>query len=52
MNVLFVDGHVAKIKGQKADPVMPVWDTGGNAFWEDLSLPDSSENRSLWGPGY
>ncbi len=52
MNVLFVDGHVEKIKGQKTGTVTPVWDTGGNAFWEDLSLPDSSENRSLWGPGY
>jgi prepilin-type processing-associated H-X9-DG protein len=52
MNVLFVDGHVEKIKGEKADMVTPCWDNSGYAFWGDLSLPDSSENRSLWGPGY
>ena len=52
MNVLFVDGHVEKIRGQKADPVTPCWDTEGYTFQDDLSLPDSSTNRSLWGPGY
>jgi hypothetical protein len=52
MNVLFVDGHVERIKGQKADPVTPCWDTGGYAFWDNLSLPNSNEKRSFWGPGY
>jgi prepilin-type N-terminal cleavage/methylation domain-containing protein len=52
MNVLFVYGHVEKIQGKKADSVTPLWRTGGYAFWDDLSLPDSNENRALWGPGY
>lgn len=52
MNILFVDGHVEKIKGKKAERVTPCWDAGGYTFWEDLSLPDSNENSTFWGPGY
>ena len=52
MNVLFVDGHVDKIIGKPSDKVKPCWDTSGYAFWDDISLPDSSERKSLWGPGY
>lgn len=52
MNILYVDGHVEKIKGRKIEPVVPCWVTDGYMFWKDLSLPGSSENRALWGPGY
>lgn len=51
MNILFVDGHANKIKGTKADVVKPVW-SGEYSFWDDLSLPDSIEDKALWGNGY
>ncbi len=52
MNVLFVDGHMQKFKGTKTDPVTPAWSTRGYMFWDDLSLPDSNQDKALWGPGY
>jgi prepilin-type processing-associated H-X9-DG protein len=52
MNILYVDGHAGKIKGMEAEKVEPCWDTEGYAFWDDISLPDSTEKRAFWGPGY
>ena len=54
MNLMFVDGHVDRIKGQDAEAVtIPLTiETGGYMFWPELSLPDSQENKTLWGPGY
>lgn len=54
MNLIFVDGHVDRIKGQDAKVVtIPLTiETGGYMFWPELSLPDSQENKTLWGPGY
>lgn len=54
MNIMYVDGHVDNIKGKKA----PLVNTPGSLqreghmFWDELTLPDSSEDRAFWGPGY
>ena len=54
MNVMFVDGHIDSVKGIDADEVEPPQTIrdAGYMFWSDLSLPDSQENKLLWGPGY
>jgi prepilin-type N-terminal cleavage/methylation domain-containing protein/prepilin-type processing-associated H-X9-DG protein len=54
MNLMFVDGHVESIKGLPADavPVPAPISAAGEMFWTDVSLPDSTENKTLWGPGY
>ena len=54
MNLMFVDGHVDKIKGLDAETVSipPTIESGGYMFWPELTLPDSQENKTLWGPGY
>ncbi len=54
MNLMYVDGHISKIKGRDAEKVdMPVEiEREAHMFWPELSLPDSSENKTLWGPGY
>lgn len=54
MNLMYVDGHIERIKGKDAETVnIPTTlEREGYLFWPDLSLPDSSENRALWGPGY
>lgn len=52
MNVLFVDGHIEKLKGKKVERITPCWDTNGYSFWDDLTLADSTENPLLWGPNY
>lgn len=52
MNLIFVDGHVNKIKGEPAEAVESPFDSEDYMFWKDLSLPTSEENRTLWGPGY
>ena len=54
MNIMYVDEHVQKIQGETAEEVEPpsgIKD-GNYMFWPDLSLPDSRENKALWGPGY
>ncbi|MFA5240463.1 MAG: type II secretion system protein [Phycisphaerae bacterium] len=55
MNILHVDTHIASIKGKTA----PAYTRGitqnflaQNMFYPTLSLPSSSENPQLWGPGY
>ncbi len=54
MNIMFVDSHIGRVKGYEADEVAaPVnIKTSGHMFWTHLSLPDSQEDRTLWGPGY
>lgn len=54
MNLIYVDGHIDRIKGRDAEAVEPpaTITAGGYTFWPELSLPDSTENRTLWGPGY
>jgi prepilin-type N-terminal cleavage/methylation domain-containing protein/prepilin-type processing-associated H-X9-DG protein len=54
MNLLFVDGRVAPIKGRRAERVEAPFGISdkGYMFWPDLSLPDSTEKSALWGPGY
>ena len=52
MNLMLVDGHAEKIKGRKADIVQSSWDVDEYSFWDNITLPDSSNERSLWGPGY
>lgn len=54
MNLMFVDGHVESVIGIKADPVnVPAALSANNyMFWAELRLPDSLENKTLWGPGY
>jgi len=51
MNVVFVDGHVGSIKGEKSES----WsfaDNSSGMFWPDLTLPSATEKPQLWGPGY
>ena len=52
MNVLFADGHVGKITGKKAQKIESCWDSSDYSFWDDISLPDSTNKSSFWGPGY
>ncbi|AQQ09857.1 General secretion pathway protein G [Sedimentisphaera cyanobacteriorum] len=54
MNLMFIDGHVESISGKKADPWPAPFSVSsqGGIFWPELSLPDSIEKRTLWGPGY
>lgn len=55
MNILFVDGHVGNIKGRRSEPWAIYFTSGwlsSNMFWDDLSLPDSTEDPVLWGPDY
>ena len=55
MNIMFVDGHVDNTKGRQTAPylegITADW-LSKNMFWPDLTLPDSTENPTLWGPGY
>jgi prepilin-type N-terminal cleavage/methylation domain-containing protein len=54
MNLMFDDSHVESIRGMPAETVAApaTLASAGYMFWPDLSLPDSMENKSLWGPGY
>ncbi len=56
MNVLFVDGHVEILKGQKCDfekDFLPLpYTSGSYMFWEELRLDSAEENKPFWGPGY
>ena len=55
MNIMFVDSHIENIKGRQVAPYLEGVTTdwlGKNMFWPDLTLPDSTENPALWGPGY
>ncbi len=52
MNLMFVDGHIESIRGKKAAPWPVPFSAQGGSFWPELSLPDSNENRTFWGPGY
>ena len=54
MNIMFVDGHVERVKGINAEKVEApdTLKSQNYMYWEELSLPDSEDNRLLWGPGY
>lgn len=58
MNVLFVDGHIEKIKGeQDGQEVWPegfeaIYQSGRYMYWAELSLPSANEKPAFWGPGY
>jgi hypothetical protein len=58
MNVLFVDGHIEKIKGeQDGQDVWPegfetIYRTGRYMYWAGLTLPSANEKPAFWGPGY
>ena len=54
MNIMFVDGHIGNIRGRKAEWVDTPWSIqqSHGMFWNDLTLPDATENPALWGPGY
>lgn len=56
MNILFVDGHVADVKGAPCKPNDKYYPSNyknkNYAFWRELTLPTSVENPSFWSPGY
>ncbi len=56
MNILFVDGHVEKVKGKKCPPDSKYYPANyknkNYAFWDELTLPGADENASFWGQGY
>jgi prepilin-type processing-associated H-X9-DG protein/prepilin-type N-terminal cleavage/methylation domain-containing protein len=58
MNLLYVDGHVESIKGEKAEEeVWPqgfesLYQSGKYMYWPDLTLPSAEKDSAFWGPGY
>ncbi len=59
VNVLFADSHAGPIKGKTVPPYADYNANGrlknftqANMYFPTLSLPSSTENRVLWGPGY
>ncbi len=54
MNISFLDGRVENIKPKKAPHVQtpPSLAKHNDMFWNQLTLPPSSQNKNFWGPGY
>jgi len=56
MNVLYVDGHVTKVRGvqcEKQNSYTPANYAGGRYMhWPELRLRSASEAGEFWGPGY
>lgn len=58
MNILFVDGHLKNIKGEKTSSL--VWppyfekphQNGIYTYWPNLTLPSAEKKTAFWGPGY